>query len=127
MDKKVVKTLILGFLLASSVASAARLEDVRILTVIPGKDNFQLKLQAKEAPTGSYFFLDITKSDPESFEKIMYIIKKMMHKNKYRLDLDIPSFSASPSGSYYKSDGIMFSSSSEREPNAVGTKKIKNK
>lgn len=122
-----MKTLIFSFLLASSVASAARLEDVKILNVITGKDNFQLKLQAKEAPFDSYFFLDITKSDPESFDKLMHVIKKMMHKNKYRLDLDIPSFSASPSGSFYKSEGITFSSTSEREPNGVSSKKEKKK
>lgn len=124
---RVVKAVTFCLFLISSVASAARLEDVKILTVIPGRDNFQLKLQAKEAPGDSYFFLDITKSDPDNFDKLMHVIKKMMHKNKYKLDLDIPSFSASPSGSYYKSEGINFSSPSEREPNAVGSKKGKKK
>ncbi len=109
----------------SNAAFAARLGDVRILNIMPGQGNFQLKLQTKDGPRDSYFFLDITKSDPDSFDKFIHVFKKMMYKNKYRLDLDIPSFSVSPSGSYYKSDGITFSSTTEREPNGVGSAKKK--
>lgn len=114
------------FILSFSILSnAARLEDVRILSVKPGRDNFELKLQVKEGPSGSYFYLDIVKNDPESFEKMVHVVKKLMNRDKYKLDLDIPSFSVSPSGSYYKSEGIVFYGPTEREPNAAKAAKKK--
>jgi len=120
-----MKTLILGLFLISSVASAARLEDVNILSVTPGRDNFELKLQVKDGPKDSFFYVDITKSDPDSFDKLGHIIKKMMKRSKHQLNLDIPSFSVSPSGSYYKSDGITFYETTDREPDSVKAKKNK--
>jgi hypothetical protein len=99
--------------LFSNFVFAARLEDVRILKITPGRDNFELKLQTKNGPVDSYFVLDVMKSDPESFEKLVHIIKKVAYKDRYKLDLDIPSFSASPSGSYYRSEGITFSGVSQ--------------
>lgn len=103
-----MKKLILAICLFSSVSSAARLEDVKILSIVPGHDNFELKLQSKEGPKGSYFYVDITKRDTNSFEKLVHVINKLMRRQKYKLDMDIQSFSSSPSGSYYKSEGITF-------------------
>lgn len=108
------------------ICHAAHLEDVKILNVKPGQENLQLKLQSKDGPPGSYFYLDIMKNDHESFEKMILVFKKLMLKEKFRLDLDIPSFSASPSGSYYRSEGIAFLSPNERAPNSTKASK-KNK
>jgi len=68
----------------------------------------ELKLQAKHGPPGSYFFVDITKNDPDSFDKLAHVINKIMDKDKYRLDLNIRSFSVSPNGGRYPSEGIDF-------------------
>lgn len=114
-----MKKLILVLTFVSSVASAARLDDVTILNITPGQDNFEVKLQAKDAPKDSYFYLDISKSDPDAFDKLGQVVKKMVGREKYRLDLDIPSFSAFPYGSYYKSDSLTFYGSSDRQPNAT--------
>ncbi len=116
---------VIFMMLISNLVFAANLEDVQILNVMPGKENFKLKLHAKDGPGDSYFFLDILKSDPESFDKLMHVISKMMYKNKYKLDLNIPSFSLLPSGSYYRSDDITFSGTANRQPSS--TKKRKNK
>lgn len=109
----------------SVLSNAAKLEDVKILSIKPGRDNFELKLQAKEGPASNYFYLDIVKNDPDSFEKMVHVVKKLMNRDKYKLDIDIPSFSISPSGSYYKSEGIVFYGPTDREPNAA--KAIKKK
>lgn len=98
--------------LVSQLAIAANLEDVSVLDVIPKRDSFELKLHQKDGAKDSYFFVDITKSDPESFEKMGYVAKKLLRGEKYKLNLRIASFSASPNGSYYKSTGILFFGSS---------------
>lgn len=117
--------IILCLLFLSSFASAERLENVKILDVKPGDSNVKLKMQMGNGAPESYFFIDITKNDPESFEKMILVFKKMLKKDQLRLDLNIPSFSASPSGSYYKSNDITFFVLS-REPNEVKIQK-KNK
>lgn len=119
-----VKKLILGLCFISSVASAAILEDVRILNVKSGRDNIELKLQTKDGAKDSYFYVDIVNNDAGSFEKLAHVIKKLMLRDKYKLDLSIPSFSAFPSGSYYKSEGITFYGLSDGKPDAVNS--IKN-
>lgn len=121
-----MKKLILALYFISSIASAARLEDVKILNIMPGQENFELKLQVKDGPKDSYFYVDIVKSDPESFEKMVLVTKKLTRRDKYKLDLDIPSFSASPNGSYYKSEGIGFYGPT-REPDGVKPAKKKEK
>jgi hypothetical protein len=103
-----MKPLILSLLFISSVATAAVLEDVTILEAKPGRENFELKLATRDGPENSHFIVDLTKSDPESFEKLVKVVTKMMGKDQYKLDLNIRSFSLSPSGSYYKSEGITF-------------------
>lgn len=110
----------LVLMLFSNIAFGAKLEDVKILQAVAGNGSFKLKLQTKDSPSNSYFFLDITMSDPGSFDKLVHVIKKAVRKDSYRLDLDIPSFSTSPSGSYYRSEDIRFNGRSSREPNSVG-------
>jgi len=106
---------------------AARLEDVRVLNVQSGsEDSLELTLTVFNSPANSFFNVDIVKNDPEAFEKLGHIIKKMVKKNKYILDLEIPNFSVVPNGSYYKSIGVTFYGASEREPSAEKNKlKIK--
>lgn len=116
--------LILGITLPL-VTSAARLENVKILSVKPGHENFEIKLQTNNSPPDSFFYLDIMKTDPDSFEKTMLVVKKMIQKENYRLDLEITSFSASPSGSYYRSEGVLLSGPNDREPNSTKTPKKK--
>lgn len=95
-------------LLLSSVSSAATIEDVRILDIKQGPANVELKLQSKAGAPGSYFYVDIVKEDAGSFEKLTHVITKLTRKESYRLDLEIPSFSASPNGSYYRGDRVVF-------------------
>lgn len=104
--------LLLLFFIGSS-AWAAKLEDVKILSVEPAKDHFQLKLQPSVGPKDSYFIVDIMKDDPDAFEKLGYVFKKVMNKDHYKLDLKIPNFSASPSGSHYHSEGLDFKGSAK--------------
>ncbi len=103
-----MKRLVLLLFFLPSVAFAERLEDVRLLNTKPGPDNVELQLQAKQGPPGSYFFLDVTRNDPDAFNKLVHVINKMTGKDEYRLDLNIPSFSVSPNGSHYRSEGIDF-------------------
>lgn len=98
----------LAILLFPTLAFGAKLEDVRILNVQPDPEAFKLKLQLKNGSADSYFFVDIVKSDPESFQKSMTVIKKLLQKERFQLDLEIPSFSASPSGSSYRSESVIF-------------------
>jgi len=102
---------------------AADLQDVELLSVNARAESLQLKLRAKEAPAGSYFFLEITQSDPEAFAKMLTIIKKMHLKGGFRLDLSLPSFSPSPSGSYYRSEGVLMSGDETRGPSSIKKKK----
>ncbi len=106
-----MKKIILFFCLLANSAWAQKLDDVKILSVVPGKDNVEVKLQMKNGPKGSYFFVDIKKADPEAFEKLVLLMKKISKKDSYKLNLDILSFSSSPSGSYYRSDSVTFSGS----------------
>jgi hypothetical protein len=124
---KQLSYLFLLFLIFSKVSFAARLEDIKILSVKPGQENFELKLQSKDAPKDSYFYIDIVKSDPDSFEKMAHLIKKIMKRDQYKLDLEIPSFSASPNGSFYRSEGIQFFGTADRQPNATVKPLKKNK
>ncbi len=99
-------------LLISGPAGAAKLEDVTVLNINPGKndDSVKLKLRAAKGPKDSFFYVDIVKNDAEAVAKIALAIKKMKNKNEMRLTLEIPSFSMSPSGSYYRSEDVTFSS-----------------
>lgn len=103
------KILFLLFLfLMANTASAARVVDVSIISITPAKDTFELKLHASQGPKDSYFIVDIVKSDPASFDKLGIVIKKLEQGDDYKLDLDIPSFSMQPSGSFYRSEYVRF-------------------
>ncbi len=90
-------------------AFAAKLEDVRVLDSTPSQEGLELKLRVENGPKKSYFFVHIVRSDPASFDKLALVIEKQKKGNHFKLTLDIPSFSISPPGSYYRSEGVSFS------------------
>ncbi len=100
-------------LLVGKIALGAQLNDVKILDVVPTKDSLKLKLHAKTQPKDGYFYLEIMKTDPKSFEKMIQVVKKMRWGDKYDLNISIPSFSPAPSGSSYRSDTVTFGGASE--------------
>lgn len=104
--KSVIKIILV--LLTINSVSAAKLDDVTILDIKQVSDNFELKLQIKNGPKDSHFFVDIVKKDENAFSKLAIVLKKLKMKNDFKLNLEIPSFSASPSGSYYRSNDIKF-------------------
>jgi hypothetical protein len=104
-----MKKLLILLCLMAGQAWAAKLENVDLLGITPGKDSFELKLSAKPGPKGSYFFVNISKADVDSFEKLALVIKKLERGDRFKLNLDIPSFSMTPSGSYYRSERVKFS------------------
>ena len=95
--------------LAINSALAAKLDDVVILDLKQGNDNFEVKLRMKNGPKNSFFLVDIVKNDKDSFDKLALILKKLKQGDDFKLSLNIPSFSMSPSGSYYRSDSVIFS------------------
>jgi hypothetical protein len=103
-----MKKLLIILCLMTHSAWAAKLENVDLLGATPEKDTVELKLHAKSGPKGSYFFINITKTDPDSFEKLGLVIKKLERGGYFKLDLDILSFSMSPSGSHYPSESVQF-------------------
>ena len=105
------KLMMIVLALAFSTAHAARVEDVKVLDLKYGKDAFELRLQIKDGPKDSYFLVDIVKEDPKAFDKLALVIEKIQRKDM-KLNLDIPSFSASPSGAYYRSLDVRFSGDS---------------
>ncbi len=109
---KIIIAMITLVLLAGSV-QAANLNDVALLSLKPKKESFELKLRVKEAKENSYFLVEIGKDDEHALEKLSLVLKKLHLKNSFKLNLTIPSFSVSPSGSYYKSNYVQFSGSSE--------------
>lgn len=111
--KLLLKIIILCFTINS--ASAATLEDVTVLDIKHGKDNFELKLQVTNGPKDSYFFVDVVKNDKDSFDKLALVLKKLKKRDEFKLSLNIPSFSLSPNGSYYRSDSVTFSGSAVGE------------
>lgn len=111
-----MKTLfILTLALLMTNANAANLDNVKILDIKQEKENFSLKLQDSSGAKDSYFFVDIVPEDKEAFAKLALVLKKIKLKEKFKLALVIPSFSASPSGSYYRSNGVMFKGSAAGE------------
>jgi hypothetical protein len=104
--KSLIKSLTLCLLI--STASAARLENVKFLEVKTQKNSVKLKLQISDGPEDSYFFVEITKSDEASFEKLSLVLEKQKSDKSVQIDLDIPSFSVFPSGSSYKSESVKF-------------------
>lgn len=112
-----MKIWLAAIFLISSMAHAARLENVKVLNVEYGRDSVEVKMQLAGAAANSYFLISIMKTDPDSFEKLGHVQKKVGLKDKYRLDLNIPSFSPDPPGSHYRSPDITFFGGENREPN----------
>ena len=105
---------LLALVLLASTAHAASLEDVTLLEVRPEAGQVRLKLHTDKGPKGSFFFVTVTKKDPDSFDKLALVLKKLEDKSRFRLDLSIPSFSPSPSGSSYESGYVKFSGGGKR-------------
>jgi len=103
---KTVKT-ILFLSLAIGSAQAAKIEDVKVLDVKYEKDSFEIKMQTKDGNKNSYFTVNVDREDDKAFEKLAHVIRKMKTPD-YKFNLDIPSFSAYPSGAYYKSTSVKF-------------------
>lgn len=120
-----MKKLVIGLLLIGEISFGAQLEDIKILNVIPRGDGFELTLQTKDGPKDSYFYVEISKADSDSFDRLGQIVKKLSQPDKYKLNLEILSFSASPSGSYYRGERVIFYEVLDRAPNS--TKKKSNK
>jgi hypothetical protein len=100
--------IISALIIIPTIAWGAKLEDVKILDITSKQDGIKMKLQVPKGPKDSYFFLEINKADKDSFLKLGQVIKKLMRHDKYKLNLNIPSFSPAPSGSYYRSDDVQF-------------------
>lgn len=100
-------TTIIFLSLAIGSAHAAKVEDVKVLAVEYKKDSFEVKMQTKDGKKDSYFTVEVVREDENAFEKLAHVIQKTK-KPDYKLDLDIPSFSAYPSGAYYKSTSVKF-------------------
>lgn len=111
--KNLAMIIILG--LTINTANAAKIDDVTVLDIKYGKDSFEIKLQAANGPKDSHFLVDIVKSDKDSFDKLALVLKKLKKRNDFRLSLDIPSFSMSPSGSYYRSESVTFTGTAAGE------------
>lgn len=107
--RKVIMRFLVLLLLLPNLSVAAQLEDVSILSTTSKRDSLKLKLQVKDASPDSHFFVDIVKSDPGAFEKLVLVAEKLAQKDSFKLNLDIKSFSQEPPGSYYRSQGISFS------------------
>lgn len=120
-----MRKLILTIFLLSHFAEAARLQDINIMDIESKQNSFLLKLQPQGASNESFFFLEISQSDPRSYDKLSHIVKKILYKDEYKFDLNIPSFSEYPSGSYYRSEGVTFYRTLDREPNSTKAKKKK--
>lgn len=94
-------------LLAANAAWADPLENVKISDVTLSKGSVRLRVQNGSSPE-AYFFVDVTRDDPKSFEKLGLVTKKLVAGEKFRLDMSIVSFSAHPGGSYYRSKDVTF-------------------
>ncbi|MBT7409891.1 MAG: hypothetical protein HN826_09340 [Methylococcales bacterium] len=96
-------------LLIATASFAEKLEDVEVLNSKQSKNGITLKLQAIKEGKESFFYVDVTKDDRNSFEKLHFVIQKLKNGAKFKLNLNIKSFSFFPSGSYYRSQSVGFS------------------
>ena len=87
---------------------AANLTDVKILELNYTNEKVVLKLHASQGPEDSYFFVNMSKVDPDSFNKLALLAKKLAMGDRLKLNLNIRSFSVSPSGSSYQSNSVSF-------------------
>lgn len=105
--------LFIGF---TNFASANILEDVKLLDLKYVKGGFEIKLQdKKQSEKNAHFIVRIIQDDDKAFEKISIVLKKQKLKDAFKLNLDILSFSAFPSGAFYLSTSVKFLGTSEDE------------
>ncbi len=83
------------------------LKNVDVLGVDSSPKTVVIEFHAKEQPKGYSFFVEINKKDPKSFQKLSCLLKRLT-KNNYKMDLNIKSFSAKPSGSRYHNNRAHF-------------------
>lgn len=108
-----MKTILCLLLLSLTMTvHAAKIDDVKVLDMKYLKGSFEVKLQVHNGKKDSYFVVDIVKEDEKAFEKLALVLKKLKGKG-LKLTLEIPSFSAHPSGAYYKSTSVTFVGSAE--------------
>lgn len=87
---------------------AATLTDVEVLEIKSTEEGEELKLKdLKETPDG-FFYVTLDKKDKDALAKSALVIKKLLHKDKFKLSLEISSFSSTPAGSSYKSSYVEF-------------------
>jgi hypothetical protein len=104
--------LITTLLLLSQSALANMVENVSVLETESTATGVVVKLHAPVSGRGSYFFVHINKGDPTGFEKLAKLLQKIQSGPQIKMDLDIISFSLSPSGALYPSESVKFSLSS---------------
>ena len=89
-------------------AQAVILTDVEVLEIKSTEAGEEVKLTDHKETPGGYFFVLLDKKDSALLAKSALIKKKQLLKNKFKLTLEIDSFSATPSGSSYKSSYVEF-------------------
>ncbi len=102
------KLFIIALWFASS-ASAAKLENVSVMDVSHTLNDTEFKLHASTGPERSFFYVRLKRTDPKLFDKFTVLSEKLFKGESYKLDLDIASFSMSPSGSRYPGESVKFS------------------
>lgn len=113
--KTMMKAILALSCLAANPAAAAKLKDVKILGTTVEKDGVELKLHTDLGAKDSYFLVKITKLDKQAFDKLLLVMRKQEGKDQFQLNLDIPSFSPAPSGSFYRSERVKFSGVKAKE------------
>ena len=68
-------------LLIATASFAEKLEDVEVLNSKQSKNGITLKLQAIKEGKESFFYVDVTKDDRNSFEKLHFVIQKLKNES----------------------------------------------
>ena len=114
------KILLLVACLVAVSAHAARIQDIEVLEVVSEDPaEFQFKVRSKRAHADLFFFLGFDKSNRACLDKMTVLLLKMAKPKDHKIDLEIPSFSPYPAGSYYSCTDVQFSQRSLRAPNQV--------
>lgn len=92
----------------SHSAFAGSIENVSVLGAELLPTGVYVKMHAPVSGPGSYFFVNVNKSDPAGFDKLGLILQKVQSGSEMRLDLEIISFSLNPSGAVYSSESVKF-------------------
>ncbi len=120
------KILLLTACLVSVSAQAARIEDIEVLEVVnEDPAEFQFKVRSKQGDAGLFFYIGFDKSKKDCLDKMTVVLMKMAKHQEFKIDVDIPSFSPYPAGSYYSCADIQFSQRNLRAPNQAPKAKKK--